>query len=136
MAKIFMDGKTYRVRIIRDSTVETAKLEDGINAGKMLSGMKERDLEGTYYGHSMSVEPDPRYPEDYDQFFEDISAPVPYHTITMPHGQGAITYDAMVYSASRVNKGKQAGVRRWAGITVTFEPLRPQRVPAKPGVPG
>lgn len=129
MAGIQMDGKTYRVRVIFQSVEETARLEDGVNAGDMLSGRRERDLVGTYYDHTLSVEPDPRYPQDYDQFFDDISAPVPSHIITMPHGQGTVTYEAMVYSARHVANGVIAGVRRWRGLQVYFQGIRPARTP-------
>lgn len=129
MAGITMDGKTYRVRVIFPSVEETARLEDGVNAGDMLSGRRERDLVGTYYDHTLSVEPDPRYPQDYDQFFDDISAPVPSHIITMPHGQGTVTYEAMVYSARHVANGVLAGVRRWKGLQVSFQGIRPARTP-------
>lgn len=129
MAGITMDGKTYRVRVIFPSVEETARLEDGVNAGNMLSGRRERDLVGTYYDHTLSVEPDPRYPRDYDQFFDDITAPVPAHTITMPHGHGTVTYEAMVYSARHVANGVIAGVRRWRGLQVSFQGIRPVRTP-------
>lgn len=129
MAGITMDGKTYRVRIVYPSVEETATLKDGPNAGEMLSGRRERDLVGTYYDHSLAVEPDPRYPLDYDQFFEDITAPVPSHLITMPHGQGAVTYEAMVYSARHVANGVIAGIRRWKGLQVSFQGIRPARAP-------
>lgn len=129
MAGITMDGKAYRVRIVYPSVEETATLKDGLNAGDMLSGRRERDLVGTYYDHALAVEPDPRYPQDYDQFFEDITAPVPSHLITMPHGQGTVTYEAMVYSASHVANGVIAGVRRWKGLKVSFQGIRPARLP-------
>lgn len=129
MAGITMDGKTYRVRIVYPSVEESATLKDGPNAGEMLSGRRERDLVGTYYDHSLAVEPDPRYPMDYDQFFEDITAPVPSHLITMPHGQGTVTYEAMVYSARHVANGVIAGIRRWKGLQVSFQGIRPARVP-------
>lgn len=129
MAGIRMDGKTYRVRIVYPSVEESATLKDGPNAGEMLSGRRERDLVGTYYDHSLAVEPDPRYPQDYDQFFEDITAPVPSHLITMPHGQGYMTYEAMVYSARHVSNGMIAGMRRWKGLQVSFQGIKPARLP-------
>ncbi len=131
MAGITMDGRTYRVLVIFPSVEESADLVEGPNAGKMLSGRRERDLEGTYYSHKLSVQPDPRYPQDYDQFFDDITAPVPSHTITMPHGQGTVTYDAMVSSARHVANGVLAGVRRWRGLEVSFQGIRPARRPGK-----
>lgn len=129
MAGITMDGRTYRVLVIFPSVGETADLVEGPNAGEMLSGRRERDLVGTYYSHTLSVQPDPRYPQDYDQFFDDITAPVPSHTITMPHGQSTVTYDAMVSSARHVANGVLAGVRRWRGLEVSFQGIRPARRP-------
>lgn len=131
MAGIAMDGKTYRVRIVFSSIEEAATLKDGPNAGDMLSGRRERDLMGTYYDHTLSVEPDPRYPQDYDQFFDAITAPVPSHLITMPHGQGTVTYEAMVSSARHTAAGTVAGVRRWKGLQVSFEGIRPARLPGE-----
>lgn len=129
MTGITMDGKTYRVRILYPTVEETATLKNGPNAGEMLSGRQERDLVGTYYDHTLSVGPDPRYPQDYDQFFDDITAPVPSHSITMPHGQGTVTYEAMVSSARHTAAGVIAGVRRWRGLQVSFEGIRPARLP-------
>lgn len=131
MARIQMDGRTYRVGVIYSTIEESVSLKEGVNAGDMLSGRRERDLVGTYCGHSLSVEPDPRYPLDYDQFFEAITAPVPSHTITMPHGQGTVTYEAMVSSARHVSKGSLGGVRRWSGLSVSFESIRPVRRPGE-----
>ena len=79
-----MDGTTYRVRIVYDTLIRSFELLEGVNAGEMLSGRHERDLLGTGYTYQMQVEPDPRYPTDYDAFFEAISAPVDSHTIIMP----------------------------------------------------
>ena len=131
MAGIQVDGRTYRVRVIYSSIQESARLEEGVNAGDMLSGRRERDLVGTYCGHTLSVEPDPRYPQDYDQFYDAITAPVPSHSITMPHGQSAVTYDAMVSSARHVSKGAVGGIRRWSGLSVSFESIRPVRRPGE-----
>ena len=129
MAGIQMDGRTYRVRVVYTSLEESARLEEGVNAGDMLSGRHERDLIGTYYEHSMSVEPDPRYPLNYDEFFDAIAAPVPSHIITMPHGQGLMTYEAKVSSARHTGRGVLAGIRRWSGLSVSFSSIKPVRLP-------
>lgn len=122
---IQMDGRTYRVRAKFDSLEEYATLKEGLNAGDMLSGDHERDLDGTYLSHALDVEPDPRYPEDYDAFYAAIIAPVNSHSIVMPHGQGTITYDAMVSDAGHRSRGKLAGIRRWTGLRVEFSSIRP-----------
>lgn len=133
MTGIQMDGRIYKVRVIYSSIEETASLVEGPNAGDMLSGRHERDLTGTFFGHSLSVEPDPRYPEEYEKFFEDITAPVDFHTITMPHGQGTVTYEAMVTEARHVSKGTIGGIRRWSGLSVSFSSIKPVRTPDSPG---
>ena len=125
MAGIQMDGITYRVRAEFESLEEEAALEEGVNAGTMLSGDHERDLVGTYLSHALDVEPDPRYPADYDAFYSAIIAPVPSHSIVMPHGQGTVTYDAMVSEAGHRSRGRLAGVRRWSGLRVAFSSIRP-----------
>lgn len=131
MTGIDMDGKHYRVRGKYETLTESAELVEGINEGKMLSKRHERDLEGTFYSHSLEVEPDPRHPEDYDQLFDDLSAPVPSHVITMPHGQGTVTYEAEVSGVQRFSRGVMAGVRRWSGITASFSSIRPVRTPGE-----
>ena len=126
---ITMDGTTYQVRVKYNSLEQSFRLEDGPNAGTMMSGLRERDLLGTYYDYSISVEPDPASPEDYDRFFRAVSAPTPSHSITLPDGDGTLTFQAMVYSGSHRYKGNIAGRARWSGLTVYFEALRPQRTP-------
>lgn len=129
MFGITMDGRKYKVRARFESLEETARLEEGINAGDMLSGDHERDLMGTYLSHVMDVEPDPRYPNEYDAFYAAIIAPVKSHSIVMPHGQGTITYDAMVSEAGHRSRGVLGGVRRWSGLRVEFSSIRPVLYP-------
>lgn len=126
---IVMDGVTYRVRIVYDTMRRQFSLRSGPNAGVMLSGREERDLLGTAYGYSMSVEPDPAFRQDYDDFFEAISAPVDTHQITLPYGQSTITYDAMIESGEDTFGGRLGGQNVWKGLTVYYRPIEPQRTP-------
>lgn len=105
----------------------TFEILEGENSLTLLSGEESPDILGTCYDHTLSVEPDPQYPGDYDSFFQAISAPVASHTITMPHGQGTITYRARVTGGSHVSRYVMAGVRRWSGLQVQFKALAPQR---------
>ena len=127
--KIVMDGTTYILRVQYETIGRSFRLEDGENAGKMISGLYERDLVGTYYDYSMTVEPEPGSEADYDAFYEAISAPVSSHSITMPYGQGTMTFDAMVYEGTDLYRGMVAGQRKWAGLQVTFSAKGPQRTP-------
>lgn len=126
---ITMDGRTYQVRVTFGSRKRRFDLLSGSNAGESLSRRKIRDLQGTGYSYQLQVEPDPQKPGDYDAFYEAISAPVDYHTITMPYGQSTITYQAAVASGEDTDRGMLGGARRWAGLTVDFIYMEPQRRP-------
>lgn len=125
MDGIEMDGVKYHVRVVFDTLDEGFSIREGPNADNMMSGLKERDLIGTYYSHTMRVEPDPHYPEDFDSLYNAIRMPVPFHLITMPDNQDTVTYKAMVSSGTRRYKGRVAGRRIWKGLTVYFESIEP-----------
>lgn len=124
---IEMDGKQYRLRLAYNTMTRSFSLESGENEGYMLSRRHERDLAGTAYTYEMGVEPDPAHPEDYDKFWEDISAPVDSHTITLPYAQSTITYEAEIQSGEDHYRGRLAGKARWNGLTVRYIPIEPQR---------
>lgn len=126
---IVMDGITYRVRVVYDSMERSFELVEGPNAGTMLSGRHERDLLGTEYGYAMAVEPDPAYPEDYDSFYEALTAPVDTHQIELPYGQTTIKYEAMILRGRDTYAGHLGNKNRWRGLTVEYEPVEPQRTP-------
>ena len=127
---VVMDGMTYKVRVKSNEPFEESfRIEDGENNMILLNGEESLDVLGTYYDHTLSIEPDPRYLSDYDSFYEAISAPVDYHTITMPHGQTDMTYKAKVVSGAHKLRGKFNGKRYYYGLQVQFQPLAPQREP-------
>ena len=130
LTPIIMDGITYRVRIKMDPALEESfRIEDGENAGQLLSGRESRDVIGTYYDHAFSVEPDPGHRQDYDLFYQAISAPVDGHDITLPHGQGTITYTAKIISGSQRLLKRMGGVNQYSGLQVYAKALAPQRAP-------
>lgn len=126
---VILDGTSYSLFVRYETLGRSFHLDDGDNASYMLSGLYQRDLIGTYYDYTMEVEPDPKHPEDYDSFFDAITAPVPSHTITLPYGQSTITYDAMVTSGSDLYRGVVAGKSRWGGLQVQFTAQKPQKEP-------
>lgn len=127
MEGVKLDGRLYRVRVVYNTLEQAFQLQNGPNEMTMLSGRHERDLLGTSYSYSFGVEADPRYPQDYDDFFWDISAPVDSHVVEMPSGQGVMTFEAEIQSGRRVYKGVLAGKKRWSGLEVAFTPIEPQR---------
>lgn len=126
---IIMDGVAYRVRVKLGTLEESFRIEDGDNAGTAMSGDTIRDVVGTYYDHTLEVEADPEAPGDYDAFFQAISAPVESHSITLPHQNSTITYEAMVTSGRHTKKDRIRDRTRWTGLKVEFVAKKPQRIP-------
>lgn len=127
---VILDGVTYQVRVRADSPLEESfHIDQGENYMVLLNGEESPDVLGTYYDHTLYVEPDPRYFDDYDAFYQAISAPVDFHTITMPHGQTTLTYKAKVVSGSHKLRGVIAGKQRYYGLQVNFQAVAPQREP-------
>lgn len=123
---ITMDGRTYRVLVIKDSYRDTFELIEGPNAGDMLSDRHERDLSGTKATYEMEIKPDPRYPLDFTAFYEAVRAPVDTHSVTVMDGQGYLTYDAMIKTGGRTYEQTRNGVRIYNGMLVQFIPVEPQ----------
>lgn len=127
---VVLDGREYKVRVRADTPlVESFHIDDGENQMILLDGTESRDVIGTYYDHTLTVAADPSTPDDYDAFFEAISAPVDSHTIVMPHGQTELTYRAKVTSGSHSLRGMFAGRRHYYGLQVNFQAIGPQREP-------
>ena len=128
---VTMDGHNYRVRVKAGGLRRGFRLEESELSDTVKSGDAFRDIIGTYYDYTMEVEPDPAHPEDYDQFYEAISAPVPSHTLTVPYGQETLTYEAMVSSGEDRPRDRLGGVPRWTGLEVRFQAKKPQRRPTE-----
>jgi len=124
-----MDGVTYKVRVKVNTLRRSFHIDDGDNAGTLMSGRYARDIVGTYYDYSMEVEPDPSSPGDYDAFYTAISAPVDSHMISVPFGQETMQFEAMVTSGSDQKKDRVGGITRWTGLSVNFTAIEPKRVP-------
>lgn len=121
-----MDGTVYRVRLPYRGLTRQFNITEGRNKGTSLSYRTIRDIQGTGYSYTLAVEPDPLYPEDYDAFYEAISAPVDTHIITLPFGQSTITYEAQISSGNDTFLGKRAGTQRWNGLRINFVTIEPQ----------
>ena len=103
---VTLDNVQYKVRVKIRSLNRSFRIEESERSGAVKSGDYFRDIIGTYYDYEMEVEPDPSAPEDYDAFYEMISAPVESHSVVVPYGQGTMTYDAMVSTGDDTCSGR------------------------------
>lgn len=127
MEAIKLDGIAYRVKIEFGSLVLSFAISEGKNSGTSLTNRLIRDILGTSYEYAMKIEPDVRYPDDFDAFFDAISAPVNSHMVEMPYGQDYLIFEAAVTGGSMTYDGILAGRKRWTALEVRFSPIEPQR---------
>lgn len=105
---------------------------DSEHSGRLQNYEMYRDVIGTFYNYTLNVEPDPNHREDYDTFYDIITAPTPFHTVTFPFGQETIEFLAYVTSGDDNNNPIMEGntrVDRYSGLSVQFIAKAPQRRP-------
>lgn len=124
---INIDGTDYDVRIGYPTITRTFELIEGKNAGTSLAYTRIRDLIGTQYAYTMTIEPNPVNRAAYDSFYEAITAPADYHSVSFPYGQTVLSFQAYVSSGTDAFGGRMAGQNRWSGLSITFIPLGPQK---------
>lgn len=127
MQPITIDGKVYNVSVL--SLKRKGAVLDGKNVGRVLSGRMERDIIGTYYNYDLSFGTSLLSPADYDAMYEVLTAPVNYHTITVPYGQAMKTFEAYVANASDTLRRMKDGYNHWGDLTITFTAMEPARTP-------
>lgn len=128
MSVFTLDGKAYNVFVPADGIRRSGQILDGENAGRTLSGGMIRDIIGTYYNYSISIYTQQTDYAEYDALYEELTAPVDFHVLTVPYGQGTITFDAYITSAEDTLQS-MAGGNRWGNLTINFIAMDPQRRP-------
>lgn len=126
---IQIDGKTYNVLIPRDGLSRSGQILDGDNAGRLQTGHMERDIIGTYYNYTLQIDTKGLSVSEYDELYEILTAPVDYHDITMPYGQGTITFQAYISGVEDKLLYIEDTHTLWGGMTVTFVAMAPRRTP-------
>lgn len=126
---IIVDGVEYDgIRVL--SVKRSFAVTDGDNAGRLaISGKMVRDIIGTFYNYSFSVDPQNSSPEVYDAFYEAISAPVDSHNIVVPYGQGTLTFEAYITTGDDELVLIGADVNRWKNLSFSVIAMEPQRKP-------
>lgn len=123
-----IDGKTYDIGVT--SLKRSASILDGSGAGRVKSGVMIRDIIGTYYNYSMSIDTSNISPKDYDELYELITAPVDYHTVTFPYGQKTLTFKAYISGAEdNLKKTEVYPENEWTDLEIKFVATGPQRIP-------
>lgn len=110
-----------------ESLKRSFRIPDGPNAGEMLSGDYERDIVGTYYDYDLILTAEQMPDSEYNALYEIITAPVNSHTVVMPYGLSAITYEAMIQSGTDELIPMDDGTW-WGNFNISFRAKKPQRL--------
>lgn len=126
-----VDGVEYPGVFVKSPIHRSFNVLDGENAGRTMDGRMQRDIIGTYYTYRLEFDASLSDPEEYDALFEALSAPVDSHIISVPYGQGSLTFEAYVANGeddlSRIYRNES---KKWDNLTVNFVAMEPQRRPA------
>lgn len=124
-----IDGLNLRLWVT--SLKRKFAVTDSENSGRVQSSEMYRDVIGTFYNYTVTVEPDKSNRADYDTFYEIISAPTPSHTLVFPYGQDTLEFKAYVTSGedslkkTRDAHGNELNI--WSGLSIDFVAMAPQR---------
>ena len=124
-----VDGISYNVFVPEKGIKRSGSVLDGDKAGRLQTGRMERDIIGTYYNYSIQVDTSRLEAEDYDALFQVLSAPVDYHTITMPYAQSVLTFEAYVSNVSDVLIQMHEDGNQWGELSFQFIAMEPARTP-------
>lgn len=124
-----VDGVSYNVLIPRDGLKRSGQILDGENAGRLQTGRMERDIIGTYYNYTLTIDTKGTSIAEYDSLYEVLTSPVDCHRVVMPYGQGTIAFDAYVSGVEDGLIAAEPSRNIWGGMTVNFVAMAPKRRP-------
>lgn len=127
MIPLTLDGVSYPGLHVL-SLNRSFSVLDGENAGRVMTGTMERDIIGTYYNYTMEIDADDASPDEYDAFYEIISAPQDSHALTVPYGQHLYTFQAYITGGDDALRMVFHNMNRWGGLKINFIAMEPARV--------
>lgn len=126
---IILDGVEYQVPIEYPSLTRSFDFLEGGQGGIMQSGLETLDTIGTRYAYSLHLPERGKAPAAYDALYEALSSPDREHSVTLPYGQGTMTFWCKVEGGQDVLFDDFLTHKRWGDLTVRFTPTTPQRTP-------
>lgn len=127
MAVFKVDGVEYNVFVPSGGIKRSGKVLDGDKAGRVQTGRMERDIIGTYYNYAMQIDASRLDVASYDALYQVLSAPVDYHNIVVPYGQGTLSFRAYVANVDDELISIDGSRKRWGNLSFNFIAMEPQR---------
>jgi len=129
MSVIKIDGVSYdvgEVELKRGAEI----IYDPVTKGVMLDFSEIDDAVATKYTYSFTVEPKHEAingKTQYDNFYYDITSPKSVRSVDLPFGQGRLVFKAKIKTAADTLRKSFGGTKKWGGLNITFQPVKPQR---------
>lgn len=120
---IQIDGNTYNVPII--SLVRKAEFLDKY-ATRTENGDMQRELIGVYFNYQLKLGVG-MDAQAYDAFWEKVTEPQEFHSVSVPYGRGIRTFHAYFASVQDELLLDKGGERIFTGMTVNFIAKSPAR---------
>lgn len=129
MSVVTIDSQTFAVGVSKIS--RSAEIPDGPNSGTAKDYSWIRDVVGTLYSYTLTFDvANGLSPAAYDTLYYLLSAPVEFHTLTVPFGQSTITFSAGITKVTdNVILMDEGNI--WGNLSITFKPQSPQRFPSE-----
>lgn len=124
MSLLVIDGVSYDVGIIK--VTRTPNIEKNY-LGATLDGTYHNEPVGTYFDYNFIINAKSLSISEYDALYQVLTAPVEYHTVTVPYGQNAITFDADISIGSDEILANYSNFRKWGELKITCKAIKPQR---------
>lgn len=122
-----LDGVSYNV--IVSKLTRKFSIQDTTKTGRTQSGDMYRDVIGTFYNFSMTVEQNGDDAAALDSFWEAISQPVDSHVCVFPYGQNTLTQRMYITSGEQDVVRLSTERTDWGILNVSFVAMSPKVVP-------
>ena len=129
-----IDGHFFDVRIPEKGIKRSFSIADSDKAGRVLTGRMVRDIIGTFYNYTITLDTNRLNPQQYDELYEIISSPQDSHMITLPYGQTSKTFEMYITAGEDtiITTGAGTdGVNVWEGLSINVIMTEPLRKPGE-----
>lgn len=127
MQVFLMDGIAYNVSVTalsrKFSVLDTEK------SGRTQDGGMYRDVIGTFYNYTMTIQERGGDHASLEAFWEAVSSPQASHECVFPYGQSTLTQKMYVTSGEQGLFLMQNNRNHWGEITLNFIAMEPKVVP-------
>lgn len=122
-----MDGIAYNVRVSK--MTRKFSVQDSDKTGRTQDGEMYRDIVGTFYNYSMTVEQMDDDVDSFDNFWESISQPVESHVCVFPYNQSTMTQRMYITSGEQELVKKTPEKTQWGEISISYIAMSPRVIP-------